>query len=254
MEFFDVYAFESTFLGLFSVQTGSELISLALLFNRATGIYGILTLFTGYSVSALQVSLYVLSLLVVVALGYLIPHIRKQSPLQNLVLAWLYVIDTTANVAFTAAFATRWYNAALHDPKGPAGAGDTDAKASPSNGEVQHDDGHAAQANADVGVQETVVSMSLAVAFVLVRVYFALVIMTFARMVLRRFADENASQTEEGVVKGTPPDIFAVGSALGDGWKARLGRVLVSIGRGYWLGRPKEDEEWAQQVSTRFRV
>ena len=70
-----------------SLQTGTELISLALVFNKATGVYGILTLFTGYSLSALQVSAYLGSLFVLATLCVCIPQIRKQSPLHNLALA-----------------------------------------------------------------------------------------------------------------------------------------------------------------------
>ncbi len=111
-----------SFLGLMSLQTGTELISLALLLNKVIGIYGLLAILTGYSLSALQLSMYIYSLLAVIALTYLIRHIRKQSPLENLALAWLYVADTIVNAGYTTAFAVTWYLATFHDPKGPAGA------------------------------------------------------------------------------------------------------------------------------------
>src|SRR4051812_42665288 len=104
-----------------SLQTGTEVISLALLINRVTGIYGFLTLFTGYALSALQLSDFIVSLLVVFALAYLLPHIRRQSPLQNLALAWLYAIDTVLNFGYVAAFATAWF-LSQYSPKGPAGS------------------------------------------------------------------------------------------------------------------------------------
>ncbi|KAG7286932.1 hypothetical protein NEMBOFW57_006432 [Staphylotrichum longicolle] len=238
-----------SFLGLMSLQTGTELISIALLFNKATGFYGMLTSFTGYSLSALQVTAYLGSIFVLVTLALCLPHIRKQSPLENLALAWVYAIDTVVSAAYTTAFATSWYLATMHDPKGPAGA--EDDAGSPSNGEVQHDAAQAAQAKAGTGVHDTAASMVLIVLFTLVRVYFSLVVMAYARMVVLRFVDERMGESED--VSDTSPDPFALGAPLGEGWKGKLGRAMVSIGRGYWLGGKKEDEEWARAVNSKFR-
>jgi hypothetical protein len=232
-----------------SLQTGTELISLALVFNKATGLYGVLTLFTGYALSALQVSAYIGSILVLTVLVLCISHIRKQSPLQNLALAWVYAIDTVISAAYTTAFATSWYLATLHDPNGPAGA--EDDASSPSNGDVQLDADQAAQIRAGAGATDTAASMVLVVAFTIIRVYFSLVIMAYARMVVLRFVDERMAESDE--VSDTSPDPFAEGAPLGEGWKGKLGRFMVSIGRGYWLGGKKEDEEWARQVNSKFR-
>jgi hypothetical protein len=238
-----------------SLQTGTELISIALLFNKATGVYGLLTLVTGYSLSALQVTAYLGSLSVLVALALCLPHVRTQSPFHNLVLAWVYAIDTLVSAAYTAAFATSWYLAAVHDPKGTASA-ETDA-GSPGNGKGVQQRGDAqadAQAKAGSGVHDTAASMVLIVAFTLVRVYFSLVIMAFARMVLLRFVDERMGEAEEsGNSADTSTDPFAVGAPLGEGWRGRLGRAMVSVGRGYWLGGKKKDEEWARAVNSKFR-
>jgi hypothetical protein len=224
-----------------SLQTGTEVISVALLFNKATGIYGMLTLLTGYSLSAVQITSYLGSILVLTVLALCLPHVRQHSPLHNLALAWVYTIDTFISGAYTVAFATSWYLAGMHNLKAPAGA--EDDASSPSNGE--------AQAKAGTGVHDTALSMVLIVAFTLMRVYFSLVIMAFARMVLLRFVDERMSEAED--VSGTSADPFAVGAPLGEGWRGMMGRVMVSVGRGYWLGGKKEDEEWARQVNSKFR-
>ncbi|KAK3391127.1 Inositolphosphorylceramide synthase subunit Kei1-domain-containing protein [Podospora didyma] len=238
-----------------SLQTGTEVISLALLLNRVTGIYGILTLFTGYALSALQVSVFVLSLFIVIALGYLLPHIRRQSPLQNLALAYLYVIDTILNFGYVAAFATTWF-LSQYKPEGPAGS-DPDADATGSSPRREEDDeGPAAtpqQATAGLGLDNGL-SIALVVAFTLVRLYFILVVMAFARMVLHRYVDENLNISDETTIKEMSPDIFAVGAPLSSGWKGWLGRTMVSVGRGYWLGGRKEDEEWARNFTARFRA
>ncbi|KAK4158250.1 Inositolphosphorylceramide synthase subunit Kei1-domain-containing protein [Chaetomidium leptoderma] len=238
-----------SFLGFMSLQTGTELISIALLFNKATGAYGMLTLFTGYSLSALQVTAYLGSIFVLVTLALCLAHIRKQSPLQNLALAWVYAIDTVVSAAYTAAFATTWYAAGMHDLKGPAGA-EPDT-GSPSNWEVQHDAGQEAQVKAGTGVHDISLSIVLIVAFTLIRFYFALVITACARMALLRFVDERMGESED--VSDISPDPFAVGAPLGEGWRGKFGRAMVSVGRGYWLGGKKEDEEWARAVHSKFR-
>lgn len=233
-----------SFLGLTSLQTGTELISLALVFNKATGLYGILTLVTGYSLSALQVSAYLGSVLVLATLALCIPHIRTQSPLHNLALAWVYTLDTIVSAAYTAAFATSWYLTVAHDPEASAEA--EEQAGSPSGGNTQ-------RGEAGAGVQETAASMVLVVGFSLIRVYFSLVIMAYARMTLLRFVDERMGETERNDSAGAAPNPFAVGAPLGDGWRGKLGRFMVSIGRGYWLGEKKEDEELARDISSKFR-
>ncbi|KAL2137211.1 hypothetical protein VTI74DRAFT_6422 [Chaetomium olivicolor] len=238
-----------SFLGLLSLQTGTELICVALIFNKATGFYGMLTLFTGYALSALQATTYLGSLLVLAALALCVPHIRKRSPLQNLALAWVYAIDTVVSAAYTAAFAAAWYVQAVGDATGSAGKQEEDVAA--GNGAVAergYDKPHKAQG---AGVQETAASMVLIIGFTLVRVYFALVIMAYARMVLLHFVDERMPEAEE--VSDVSQDPFAVGAPLGEGWKGKLGRAMVSVGRGYWLGGKKEDEEWARAVNSKFR-
>jgi hypothetical protein len=247
--------FLQSFLGLLSLRTGTELISVALVFNKATGFYGLLTLLTGYSLSALQVTAYLGSILVLVALAVCIPHIRKQSPLHNLALAWVYAIDTVVSAAYTTAFATSWYLALQHDPKGPAGNEEAAAAGTQNNnatGQVPRDD-DVHQARAGAGVEDTAASMVLIVAFTLVRVYFSLVVTAYARMVLLRFVDERMADAEEDGLSGTSPDPFAIGAPLGEGWRGKLGRAMVSVGRGYWLGGKKEDEEWARRVKAKFR-
>ncbi len=235
-----------SFLGLMSLQTGTELISIALLFNKATGVYGMLTLFTGYSLSALQVTAYLGSIFVLATLALCLPHVRKQSPLYNLTLAWVYAIDTIASAAYTTTFATSWYRATMGGATSPAGA-EADA-GPPSSGDVQRD---AASQGAGAGVPDTALSMVLIVAFTLVRVYFSLVIMAYARMVVLRFVDERMGESES--VADTAPDPFAVGAPLGEGWRGKLGRAMVCVGRGYWLGGKKEDEEWARVANSKFR-
>ena len=230
-----------------SLQTGAELVALALVFNKATGIYGFLTLLTGYAASALQVTSYLWSVIVIVALGLLVPHIRKQSPFENLALAWLYLIDTFLNTAYIAAFATIWYFSTFHDAE--------EIPAAPEAAEVGTDNGPRAAAEENQSNPDTAASMVLVVLFSLIRIYLALIIASNARWVLQRWGGEERGETASAsdIANAAPPNPFAVGTPLGEGWKGKLGRLLVSVGRNYWLGRQKEDEEWARSMGAKFR-
>ena len=237
------------------LSTASEFIALSLIFNKLTGFYGVLALFTGYSLSPLQISQYILSLLALVALCCILPHVRRGSPFPNLALAWIYVVDTVVSIAYVAFFAVSWFLANFH---GPAGA--EDDTGSPSNGDYEHDGDQAAQAAAGFATSESAVSLVLVVFFNAFRVYFCFVVMAYARLTLRKYVSEQQYATAASAddvddttgADGVEKNIFAVGGQLGDGWRGKLGRIMVSVGKGYWLGK-KEDEEWARNVSSKFR-
>jgi hypothetical protein len=92
-----------------SLQTGASLITLSLLLNKISGLYGLLALLTGYHLSPVQLSMYFYSLTALALAVFLFPHVKKQSPLQCLALAWFYFFDTVINAAYTAAFGMTWF-------------------------------------------------------------------------------------------------------------------------------------------------
>jgi hypothetical protein len=98
-----------SFLCVMSLQTGASLITLSLLLNKISGLYGLLALLTGYHLSPVQLSMYLYSLVALGLAVFLFPHIRKQSPLPCLTLAWFYLIDSVINAAYTAAFGVTWF-------------------------------------------------------------------------------------------------------------------------------------------------
>ena len=205
-----------------SLQRGTQLISLALLFNRATGVYGLLAATTGYGLSALQLSLSINNVLVLAILVWCIPHIRKQTPLQNLVLAWLYLVDTAVSAAFTVLFAANWFLTAT--PTGNEGA-------TPGDGETMD----------WMTPHEAAVSLTLVIALTLARLYFTVVVMAHARMVLQRHAGgADGSESEaKGVGTASP---FALGAPAGRGWRGKAGRALVYVGQEYWLGASEDND------------
>ncbi|ORY70417.1 Inositolphosphorylceramide synthase subunit Kei1-domain-containing protein [Pseudomassariella vexata] len=226
------------FLGLISLQTGTELIALALLFNKVTGLYGLLAILTGYHISILQLSLYIYSTAALILLAFCMPHIRKQTPFQCVALAWLYVIDTFINTAYTTAFAVTWY---LANGSGVAGKKD-DIKS--------EDPDQQPGAEGFMGAVDTTTSMTLIVLFTLVRVYFMLVVMAHVRLVLLQYTEgreqgfgDDAGRANEG--------LFAEDSPEGAGWRGKVGRAMISVGRSYWVG-PAEGDEWTRSMKGKF--
>ncbi|PNY23483.1 RAS small monomeric GTPase Rab6 [Tolypocladium capitatum] len=212
--------------GLISLQTGTELISLALVFNKVTGVYGLLAILTGYQLSLLQLSTYVYSIAVLALLVYLIPNIRRQSSFECLALAWLYILDSAINGAYTAAFGLEWYFAST------ASDGTDSRPASPLPYLVVEGLRRESQTQGKAVPQETATSMLLIVGLTLIRVYFSVVVMAFARQVLQKYMQLMMLEGP-GVDEREGP--FAVDLPDGDGRKGRLGRLMVSFGRGYWL-------------------
>ncbi|EEY22235.1 conserved hypothetical protein [Verticillium alfalfae VaMs.102] len=183
-----------TFLGLISLQNGTEMITLTLIFNKLTGFYGLLAILTGYSLSLLQLSMYIYSLGVLLVTAALLPHIRKQTPFECLALAWLYIIDTVLNAAYTTAFALSWFahSTALERHPSPADGSSisvnsavpdaTLATGTPVVPDVPGSTKH-------IGPEESWTSLGLVIGFTVVRVYLALVVMAFAQKVLQRVGE-----------------------------------------------------------------
>lgn len=108
-----------------------------------------------------------------VALAFLVPNIRKQNPWGCLSLAWLYTIDTAITSLETAFFALEWYftNSSTGYNVADVLAEGLDTMRL-QGGSVSH---------------ETAFSMVAITALTLVRIYFSLVVMAFARDVLQRY-------------------------------------------------------------------
>merc|ERR1712000_747771 len=90
---------------------------------------------------------------------------------------------------------------------------------------------------------ETASSMILIIGLTLVRVYFGFIVMSFARQVLQKQMQIIVLEAPSDVNDHDGP--FGNGLPEGEGRRGRIGRVLVSYGRDYWLGQP--ENEWADQ-------
>jgi hypothetical protein len=274
------------FLVFMSLRTGVEMISLSMIFNKITGFFGLLAILTGLQLSPLQISMYIYSVVALGLLTFLMPHIRKATPFHNLALAWLYLFDTIINTAFTAAFAVTWFLAvSANDPKqgipsAAPGAGMVDETAGFTSPEYNVTKVHViatggqeavafatsgAKAGATgspslghgVQIEESIPSIMVVVFLTLIRVYFILVVMAYARQVLRQHIYSTSSSKlhlhTDGAADVPSENPFAAGTPQGAGWKGKLGRVMVKVGESYWLG-DVADDSWVKGMDGRFKT
>jgi inositol phosphorylceramide synthase regulatory subunit len=273
-----------------SLSTGATLITLSLLMNKLSGLYGILALLTGYDLSGLQLSMYIYSIFALALTIYLAPHIKTQTPLHCLALAWFYVLDSVINAAYTGVFAMTWFlvlmqhnaGAAKGDKSGPGvgmvdgtsgftqpevNASRVEVAASEVPGVVEQDAVNAVPADRPAGSgdgasvagamlsTESMNSIGVIVALWTVRLYFCVIMLGWARMVVRQhIASQGAKSTnyacasKDGAMSENP---FDESKPEGQGYGGKIGRFLIAIGRTYWLGKD-EDDSWMYGM-TKFR-
>ena len=264
-----------------SLRTGTELSTLSLLLNKVSGLYGLLALLTGLHLSPLQLSMYIYSLFALLITILLAPHIRTQSPFHCLALATFYMLDSIINAAYTAAFGITWFlvisqhHSHANGNKAPGAGGETigdtagftspefnvshvDVAVGPdqgvpgekneavTSGSLESPAITAASPSLGHGVlqPESISSIIAICALWAFRVYFVLIVMSYARLVLRRYVASTSRTGNGDKSSGLMDNPFAVHLPEGKGWQGRLGRAMVSVGRGYWLGSEEGDDAW----------
>ncbi|KAF7714659.1 Kei1 family protein [Penicillium ucsense] len=270
-----------TFLYVMSLETGASLITLSLLLNKISGLYGLLALLTGYHLSPVQLSMYLYSLIALALTAILFPHIRKQSPFECLALAWLYLLDSLINAAFTATFGVTWFLVVSQryeggKVSGPGSdtiaetAGFTSPKYDAAYVEIQntkngnnfiaHPPRSVDPLSNAVDQPESFQSIIFICVLWLVRVYFVLVMLAFARQTLRLWMvtprhtqlPTHSRNVSIASVANIDREPFSPISPEGQGWKGKLARVMVGIGRSYWLGE-EEEGNWLGNLGQKLR-
>ncbi|KAF2143575.1 uncharacterized protein K452DRAFT_325545 [Aplosporella prunicola CBS 121167] len=275
----------NSFLYAMSLRTGVELIVLTILVNKITGVFGILALFTGYRVSALQLSMYVYSIGALLLTAYLARYIRAADPLRCLALAWFYAVDTVINAAYTATFGIAWFLVLAQQDKAAGGSMMDDASgftnpkynvshvdvvAEPASGLTTGQEAVAAGASASSSGAEfpaaglgsavfqsgSVASITIISSLWAIRIYFVIIMLAYARVVLRQHIAQS-SAANYTLHTGAATDAhaenpFAADRELGAGWPGKLGRVMVAVGRSYWLGSD-DDGAWMRGMGGKFR-
>ncbi|KAK0919342.1 hypothetical protein LTR57_010910 [Friedmanniomyces endolithicus] len=280
-----------SFLHLVSLRTATEFIAFTFVVNKGTSLYGLLALLTGYHLNPLQLSHYIYSGLVLALGFYLTPAIRQRDAdgaLKVLGLAWVYVLDTIINTAYTLLFSPGWFVVlSRHLDQDAAGvgagiavpgsqtmnetAGFTDPEhtvsevkivATPAPGALT---GYQATAYGSyegsttlggaVFGRDGVSSITVLALIWLTRIYCCVIVLSFARRTLRRHIAVTSASTTTYLQSENPN--MAVNpfqsSASPPSWRGRLGSLMLRFpSERYWLGRDESEEEWARQSSGRL--
>ncbi|KAF9054438.1 Inositolphosphorylceramide synthase subunit Kei1-domain-containing protein [Panaeolus papilionaceus] len=105
----------SSFLGLLDIKTGVNLALLFALLNKVAGVYGLIAVLTGAGGTFAQLSLYIYSVLGLVALAWGLRVVQEEDPKKTLYFAHLFFADHILSTSWTVFFAIVWWLWTPHD-------------------------------------------------------------------------------------------------------------------------------------------
>ncbi|KAJ7633703.1 Inositolphosphorylceramide synthase subunit Kei1-domain-containing protein [Mycena rosella] len=110
----------NSFLGVLDIKTGVTISLLFAVLNKVAGVYGLIAALTGAGGSFAQISLYIYSVIGLVALAWGLKVVKAEDARQSLYLAHLFCADYVLSTSWTAYFAVMWWWHTPHDGAGQA--------------------------------------------------------------------------------------------------------------------------------------
>ena len=105
---------------------------------------------------------------------------------------------------------------------------------------------------------ESISSIVVISALWAIRVYMCLIVLSYARLVLRRHVANMSRNSTQLYTPGKGSNFienpFAVHLPEGKGWKGRLGRAMIAVARGFWLGSEDGDDIWMNEELAMGRM
>ncbi|XP_006461929.1 hypothetical protein AGABI2DRAFT_151536 [Agaricus bisporus var. bisporus H97] len=105
----------ASFAGLLDLKTAVTVSLLFALFNKVAGVYGLVAVVTGVGGSFAQLSLYIYSVVALIALVWGLRAVKGEDPKQTLYFAHLFFADHVVSTAWTVFFALAWWIWIPHD-------------------------------------------------------------------------------------------------------------------------------------------
>ncbi|KAF9480509.1 DUF1753-domain-containing protein [Pholiota conissans] len=105
----------SSFFGLLDLKTGVTIALLFALLNKVAGVYGLIAVLTGAGGSFAQLSLYIYSVLALVALAWGLRVVQEAHAKKTLYFAHLFFADHIFSTSWTVFFALVWWLWTPHD-------------------------------------------------------------------------------------------------------------------------------------------
>lgn len=219
------------FLFFFPLHLGAELIIAIGLLNKASGFYGILSIFTGHPLSVMEWILNILSLVTLPLYILAFQTIHTRNALRMVLFAYLYSLDTLCSVGFSIYFCVHWFTekakvvAASGSESSTGGAAVTTSAAASMATNASADvyrrdsaaDSNAINKSASLP-QETSTTITITVVFLLVRLYFNLIILAYARQLVRQQNLRPHNGSNQSTLKG------------------RVQYIALSVAQSFWTG------------------
>ncbi|TFK74940.1 DUF1753-domain-containing protein [Pluteus cervinus] len=105
----------ASFFGLLDLKTGVIVALLFALLNKVAGVYGLVAVLTGAGGTFAQLSLYIYSVLALIALTWGLKAVKEEDPKHTLYFAHLFFADHILSTAWTVFFAVVWWVYTPHD-------------------------------------------------------------------------------------------------------------------------------------------
>lgn len=206
------------------LQIGAEIVAACAILNKVSALYGLGALFTGHPLTVMQwvMNLLAVAVFPVAIFGWL--SIYNRRPLRVLVFTYVYTIDTFVSLGFTIYFIVYWFTkagkAANNGPGAPTQTVSMVAREAPTN--VGYGSSEAASLNKSMSNgQEIAMTVVATTVFLLMRFYFMLVLIGYARLLCRK----TNLRSSNGEPNGS--------------WAARLQYILIAPLEKFWTGQSR---------------
>lgn len=103
------FFFFQTFLFFLPINLGADIIICAGLLNKASGIYGLLSLLTGHPISVMSWILHITSVVSLPLYIHAYISAKNRNALYMLLFAYIYLLDTGIDIGFTIVFCVKWF-------------------------------------------------------------------------------------------------------------------------------------------------
>ncbi|KAF8661378.1 hypothetical protein AX16_001471 [Volvariella volvacea WC 439] len=105
----------SSFLGILDLKTGVTVALIFALLNKVAGVYGLIAVLTGAGGSFAQLSLYLYSVVALIALTWGLKAVKEEDPKHTLYFAHFFFADHIFSTSWTVFFAVVWWVYTPHD-------------------------------------------------------------------------------------------------------------------------------------------
>ncbi|KAI0766695.1 DUF1753-domain-containing protein [Trametes elegans] len=205
----------SSFLGFLDIKTGVTIALLFALLNKVAGVYGLVAVLTGAGGSAAQLTLYLYSVLGLVALTWGLKAILHEDPKHTLYFAHLFFADHILSTAWLVFFGVLWWFYTPHDGRVQINSDAQKEVMESGAGHNMTDEERAAAAMSIWNAEKGVASAMLVIGWI-AKIYFAALLYSYA-IHLRKGSYRSLPRSRPNQANGSANGVAYATSALPDG-------------------------------------